>query len=103
MDIEAGCSFVFKKKEYFVVGSLDGKIFLGDPNGLEVAQSFDFLEGQEILKISQPDPRVPQLFIVTGELHVYIVNFLKSQNKWELNVEQCILGYNDEVLDVRFE
>lgn len=66
-------------------------------------KSFDIFEGQEILKLSQPDPDQPVLYVVTSELHIYIVTVTLEKDQFNMIIDQCILGYNDEVLDVRFE
>jgi hypothetical protein len=66
------------------------------------AYTLSIFEGQEILKII-PLKDADVCFVITNELHIYELKPMVHLGKLSFSIEQCILGYNDEILDVRFE
>jgi hypothetical protein len=96
-DVESLCVMKRKKKEIAIAGTLDGKLitfFVDSPKDFIVT---DIMDGQEILKIMLGVDQ--KLYIVTNELHIYtaIIN-----EQLGIEIEKCLLGFNDEVLDVKF-
>jgi hypothetical protein len=84
------------------MGSLDGNLHVASPDSLKEYQTFSLFEGQEILKIITLKDQ-DSFFAITNELHIYEVSVKLHQGRFQFTLEQCVLGYNDEILDVRFE
>lgn len=91
-DIESVAVVKQKKSQIAVCGTLCGKLILVDTTG-NVVKVMELFDQQEILKIMVSSEKI---MVITDEMHIYDLNF-------DFNVEKCVLGYNDEVLDVKFE
>ncbi|KAM3134410.1 hypothetical protein pb186bvf_013523 [Paramecium bursaria] len=75
-----------------VMGSDQGIIIIKQGGNIIQDQQ---LEGQEILKFMVDNNK---LYAVTSELHLYTLSLIQGK----ISIEQCQLGYNHEILDVKF-
>lgn len=73
IDLESACVVAAGKREFILVGALDGAIHVSSVESLKTYHSWDLFEGQEILKIMQPNKASGVVYVVTSELHIYVM------------------------------
>ena len=80
-----------------LVGGLKGEFSVIDlTHNDQSIRKWELFENQEILKIIPFKDN--QYLVVTSELHLYLATLENGNFK----IDNCILGFNDEIIDARF-